>query len=93
MVARTTLMGLLLPIHFACDLTTIGMIGGNMNNNHKYNSSMQFQKMVDIALWLLTLIGDKIGDNTTLEVIRLVDVTRNPPLTIARQLLHTAQVK
>ena len=45
--------GLLLPIHFACDLSDFGTIAGNEGTNQYF----QFRRMASVCVWLLSQIG------------------------------------
>ena len=52
--ARTrTGKGVLLPIHFACDLKNLGPIAGNQGVQQHF----QFQRMASVCVWLLERIG------------------------------------
>ena len=45
--------GVLLPIHFACDLKNLGPIAGNQGVKQHF----QFQRMASVCVWLLERIG------------------------------------
>ena len=45
--------GVLLPIHFACDLKNLGPIAGNDGIQQYF----QFQRMASVCLWLLENLG------------------------------------
>lgn len=75
--------GRLLPMHFACDLNLLGRVAGYEQNAQ----FLQFRRMVDVAAWLVKKIG---GPGA--EMIARMEVERDPPLMIAKQLLGAAQV-
>ena len=52
-VHRTTGRGMLLPIHFACDLKELGQIAGNEGTNQFF----QFRRMASVCIWLLSRLG------------------------------------
>lgn len=45
--------GVLLPIHFACDLKNLGSIAGNEGIQQYF----QFQRMASVCVWLLERVG------------------------------------
>jgi hypothetical protein len=52
--AKSTLgRGMLLPIHFACDLKELGTIAGNEGTNQYF----QFRRMASVCVWLLMRVG------------------------------------
>lgn len=81
----------LLPIHFACDLTQLGRVAGysSSGNNAKQrantNEFFQFRRMVDVSVWLLMQLGDSAANQ-----VSNIDVQRDAPMTIAKQLLGAA---
>ena len=75
--------GILLPIHFACDMTMFGYIAG-YDKSSGANPYFQYRRMVHVALWLF----NKIDPST---VTSNIDIDNSTPLTVAKQLVVAAQ--
>ena len=73
------------PMHFAVDLSSMGTIAGSQLV--QLNQQLQYQKFVDVALWLLRQLG-----TTAIAATASVDVRSDAPLTVVKQLLLIAQV-
>lgn len=77
--------GILLPMHFACDMTIFGSIAG-YDKNSGANPYFQYRRMVHVALWLLNKIE---GPNSS--IAANIDIENSTPLTVAKQLVVAAQ--
>lgn len=75
--------GMLLSIHFACDMTIFGYIAG-YDKSSGANPYFQYRRMVHVALWLF----NKIDAST---VTSNIDIDNSTPLTVAKQLVVAAQ--
>jgi len=77
--------GILLPIHFACDMTIFGSIAG-YDKSSGANPYFQYRRMVHVALWLLNKIEGPAADFAS-----NIDIENSTPLTVAKQLVVAAQ--
>jgi hypothetical protein len=75
--------GLLLPVHFACDLKLLGSVAGSDGRSQV----LQFRRLVSVAVWLIQTIGGPAA-----AMVGNIDVDRDPPLMVSKQLLSAAQV-
>jgi hypothetical protein len=74
---------MLLPMHFACDLSGLGSIAGNGDTK----SYFQFRRMAAVSVWLLKKMGSEGA-----KAVEDVDLLSDAPLMVAKKLLVAAQL-
>lgn len=80
--------GMLLPFHFAVDLSTMGKIAGlGDSKSSGLNTFTQFRRMVFIAQWLFSRLGSQASDAAS-----RIDIDNDTPMTISKQLLNCSSI-